>query len=147
VVRRDRDGDWYHLDRTPDTIATATGTVYSLPIEEILLLESEAADAAVVAVPDPDPGADEACLPIGIVLLEDGGIDAWALLDRCNARLSERGLDRLAAIVVVGDRAGLPVGATGKVLKRVLRERHRTLLSDDAAPQNVARAAEAVGRR
>jgi len=143
VVRRDRDGDWYHLDRTPDTIATATGTVYSLPIEEVLLLESEAADAAVVAVGDPD--AEDADLPIGIVLLQDGAIDAAELLDRCNASLAERGLDRLAAVVVVGDRAGLPVGATGKVLKRELRERHRTLLSDDAVPQNVARAAEAVG--
>lgn len=144
VVRRDRAGDWYHLDRTPDTIATATGTVYSLPIEEILLLESEALDAAVVGACDPD--ADEVFRPIGIVLLKDGAIEVSELLDRCNARLSERGLDPLAAMVVVNDRAGLPIGATGKVLKRELRERYRTLLSDHDAPQNVARAAEAMGR-
>jgi long-chain acyl-CoA synthetase len=145
VVRRDGAGDWYHLDRTPDTIATATGTVYSLPLEEILLLESGALDAAVVGVRD--PAADEFGLPIGIVLLEDDGIDAAELLERCNTRLAARGLDALKAIVVVDDRAGLPVGATGKVLKRVLRERHRTLLSDDDAPRNVARAAEVVGSR
>jgi acyl-coenzyme A synthetase/AMP-(fatty) acid ligase len=145
VVRRDRAGDWYHLDRTPDTIATATGTVYSLPLEEILLLESEAVDAAVVGARDP---AEEALsMPIGIVLLADDGIDAAELLDRCNARLTQRGLDALEALVVVGDRAGLPVGTTGKVLKRVLRERHRTLLSDDDAPPNVARATEMVGGR
>jgi hypothetical protein len=81
------------------------------------------------------------------VLLEDDGIDAAELLDRCNTRLTQRGLDALEALVVAGDRTGLPVGATGKVLKRVLRERHRTLLSDDDAPPNVARAAEAVGSR
>lgn len=143
VVRRDDAGDWYHLDRTQDTIATATGTVYSLPLEEILLLESEAVDAAVVGVRD--PGAEESNLPIGVVLLDDDGIDASELLERCNARLSERGLDPLEAVVIVGDRAGLPVGATGKVLKRVLRERHRMLLSDGAPPPNVARATEAVG--
>jgi long-chain acyl-CoA synthetase len=145
VVRRDAAGDWYHLDRTPDTIATATGTVYSLPLEEVLLLESDAVDAAVVGVRD--PAADEFGLPIGIVLLADDGIDAGELLERCNTRLAARGLDALAALVVVADRAGLPVGATGKVLKRVLRERHRTLLSDDDAPANVARATEAVGVR
>lgn len=142
VVRREPSGDWYHLDRTPDTIRTTTGTVYSLPLEEVLLLVSDAVDAAVVGVRDPDD--EEALLPIGIVLCEDGGIDALELLDRCNVGLWERGLDRLAAVVVVGDRAGLPVGATGKVLKRVLRERHRTLLSDDDVPPSVARAAEAV---
>jgi long-chain acyl-CoA synthetase len=145
VVRRDDAGDWYHLDRTPDTIATATGTVYSLPLEEILLLESQAVDAAVVGVRD--PAAHESSLPIAVVLLEDDGIDAAELLDRCNTRLTQRGLDALEALVVAGDRTGLPVGATGKVLKRVLRERHRTLLSDDDAPPNVARAAEAVGSR
>jgi long-chain acyl-CoA synthetase len=145
VVRRDRAGDWYHLDRTPDTIEAATGTVYSLPLEEVLLLESEAVDAAVVGVRD--PAADALSLPIGIVLLGDGGTDAGELLERCNMRLAERGLDALEALVVVGDRAGLPVGATGKVLKRVLRERHRTLLSDDDAPANVARATETVGVR
>jgi acyl-CoA synthetase (AMP-forming)/AMP-acid ligase II len=145
VVRRDDAGDWYHLDRTPDTIATATGTVYSLPLEEILLLESQAVDAAVVGVRD--PAAHESSLPIAVVLLEDDGIDAAELLDRCNTRLTQRGLDALEALVVAGDRTGLPVGATGKVLKRVLRERHRTLLSDDDAPPNVARATEMVGGR
>ncbi|MGH2942176.1 MAG: class I adenylate-forming enzyme family protein, partial [Solirubrobacteraceae bacterium] len=143
VVRRDPSGDWYHLDRTPDTIRTGAGTVYSLQLEEILLLESDALDAAVVGVPDPDE--DGAQLPIGIVLPPDGGVDASELLQRCNARLEEHGLATLAAVLVVGDRTGLPVGATGKVLKRVLRERHRALLRDGAVPANAARSsAEAV---
>lgn len=46
-------------------------------------------------------------------------------------------------LVVVSDRSGLLVGLMGKVLKR---EPYRTLLSDDAALQNIARAAEAMGR-
>ena len=135
VVRRDADGNWYHVDRTPDVISTVDGPVYSLPLEEVLLNTTGALDAAVVAADDPDgPGASR---PIGIVLF-DGAPPAGTeeeLLARCNAELEREGLASLRALIIAADRDELPVGVTGKVLKRVLRERHRTLLQRN--PQGV----------
>lgn len=133
IVRRGGDGRWYHLDRTPDVIRTADGPVYSLPLEEVVLLATGALDAAVFAVDDPEePGASR---PAAAVLFAEGtassgGADrsAQALLERCNSALADRGLPPLRALLVAPDRSALPVGPTGKVLKRVLREEHRDLL-------------------
>ncbi|WP_042431994.1 class I adenylate-forming enzyme family protein [Streptacidiphilus anmyonensis] len=141
IVRRDGSGTWYHLDRTPDVIETATGPVYSLPMEEVVLLSTEALDAAVVAVADPDaPGR---MCPAAVVLFADGAPhDPLPLLERCNAALAREGLPRLSALVLASDRADLPVGVTGKVLKRVLRERHRDLLSAPADPSVATEASD-----
>ncbi|MEV0785823.1 class I adenylate-forming enzyme family protein [Streptomyces sp. NPDC050423] len=138
VVRRESDGLWYHLDRTPDVIRAADGPVYSLPLEEVVLLTTQALDAAVVAVDD--PGAPGAQRPAAVVLF-DGGSGAAPgpgdaspqdLLDRCNDALAGRGLAPLSALVIAADRSGLPVGPTGKVLKRQLREAHQDLLGRPA---------------
>ncbi|MFK0291825.1 class I adenylate-forming enzyme family protein [Streptomyces sp. NPDC090442] len=128
VVRRDGAGHWYHLDRTPDVIGTAAGPVYSLPLEEVVLTATGALDAAVVAVADPrQPG--RSC-PAAVVHSPAGTArDAAGLLADCNAALDAAGLPRLDALVLAPSREELPVGVTGKVLKRVLRERHRDVLS------------------
>jgi acyl-coenzyme A synthetase/AMP-(fatty) acid ligase len=129
VVRRDEQGNFYQLDRTPDVITTADGPAYSLPMEEVVLTATLALDAAVFAVEDPTvPGKSR---PAGVVLFGDGEgspPSAEEILARCNRALAERGLTELAALIVAADRTDLPVGVTGKVLKRVLRDRHRTLL-------------------
>ncbi|GGS58004.1 class I adenylate-forming enzyme family protein [Actinokineospora fastidiosa] len=131
VVRRDAEGNWYHLDRTPDVIRTADGPVYSLPLEEVVLNATAAFDTAVIAV---DDGAG-AARPAAVVLFkEPSPHDARELLSRCNGALAAAGLARLAALVVARDRAELPVGVTGKVLKKVLRERHADLLSAPGSP-------------
>ena len=130
IASRDEEGNWYHLDRVPDVIHTADGPVYSLPLEEVVLNETRAFDAAVFAV---DDGAG-ASAPVAVVLFSEGGQpDSEELLRRTNAALDKAGLARLAALLVAADRDELPVGVTGKVLKRVLRERHRTLLTTGAA--------------
>jgi acyl-coenzyme A synthetase/AMP-(fatty) acid ligase len=129
VVSQDAAGNWYHLDRTPDVISTVDGPVHSLPLEEVVLNTTGALDAAVVAADDPD-GPDTS-RPIAVVLFAGPHPeDPDGLLALCNTELERAGLARLRAIVVAADRDGLPVGVTGKVLKRVLRERHRMLLLD-----------------
>lgn len=130
VVRRDSNGEWYHLDRTPDVINAAAGPVYSLQLEEVVLNETGAFDAAVVAVDSPT--GDGESRPIAVVLFKGGAASSEDVLERCNIALDSNGLATLAAVVVAADRTGLPVGVTGKVLKRVLRERHRHLLSEPA---------------
>lgn len=131
IVRHDGEGNWYHLDRTPDVIRTAAGDVHSLPLEEVVLNTTQALDAAVVAVADPrQPG--RSC-PAAVVHHTDGiHRSAADLLAVCNTALDRAGLPRLAALVVAGTREDLPVGVTGKTLKRVLRERHHDLLSRPA---------------
>ncbi|MFJ5552959.1 AMP-binding protein [Streptomyces sp. NPDC093225] len=133
VVRRDAEGNWYHLDRTPDVIRAAAGDVHSLPLEEVVLNTTQALDAAVVAVADPQqPGKH---CPAAVVYYADGVERIPAdLLAACNAALDAAGLPRLNALVLAGEREGLPVGVTGKVLKRVLRERHRDVLTEPAGP-------------
>ncbi|MFI0820253.1 class I adenylate-forming enzyme family protein [Streptomyces sp. NPDC021098] len=145
VVRRDEQGRFYHLDRTPDVIHSAAGPVHSLPLEEVLLLATQALDAAVVAVDD--PGAPGKSAPIGIVLFHDRDEgdgsekrDEDALLAAVNAELARKRLPPLRALLIAADREELPVGVTGKVLKRQLRERHRALLHDSAAPGAAPRA-------
>ncbi|MEU6406947.1 class I adenylate-forming enzyme family protein [Streptomyces sp. NPDC046985] len=129
IVRRDEEGRFYHLDRIPDVIHSATGPVYSLPLEEVVLLTTQALDTAVVAVDDPD--APDASVPLAVVLFRDGAVRTTDdLLATVNAELSRQGLPLLRALIVAADRSDLPVGVTGKVLKRQLRERHRTLLQD-----------------
>ena len=130
VVRKDTNGDWYHLDRTPDVITTADGPVYSLPLEEVVLNETRAFDAAVVAV---DSAAGDGTSEAAAVVLfkADAAQDPRELLIRCNRALDGVGIGRLAALVIAYDREELPVGVTGKVLKRVLRDRHRSLLTAD----------------
>ncbi|ONF61885.1 hypothetical protein AVR91_0241150 [Amycolatopsis keratiniphila subsp. keratiniphila] len=127
VVRQDENGTWYHLDRTPDVIETGGGPVYSLPLEEVVLNETKALDAAVIAVADPArPGRS---LPAAVVLFGHGDPPgAEEIRAACNSALMRAGLAELAAVVVAGSRSELPVGVTGKVLKRELRERHRELL-------------------
>lgn len=132
IVRRDSEGNWYHLDRTPDVIRAAAGDIHSLPLEEVVLNTTQALDAAVVAVADPQqPG--KSC-PAAVVYHADGTERRAAdLLAVCNTALDRAGLPRLAALVVAGAREDLPVGVTGKVLKRVLRERHHDVLSRPAS--------------
>ncbi len=137
IVRCDAQGRWYHLDREPDVIHSADGPVYSLPLEEVVLLETGALDCAVVAVDDPDDPS--ATCPAAVVLPQDTtGAAPEDLLERCNAGLRRRKLPILRALLVVGDRDGLPVGPTGKVLKRTLRDRHRHLLTEGAPTGAVA---------
>lgn len=134
IMRRESDGTWYHLDRTPDVIHTVDGPVHSLPAEEVVLLATQALDTGVVAVDDPDsPGLSR---PLAIVLFADGAArDPARLLATCNAALAREGLAPLGGLLLAADRSDLPVGVTGKVLKRLLRERLHTALSRTGDPR------------
>ncbi|MDA2811420.1 class I adenylate-forming enzyme family protein [Nocardiopsis sp. RSe5-2] len=120
VVYRDTDGRIYHLDRVPDVVHTADGPVFSLPLEEVVLSEPGVADCAVVAVPDPGTGA---MAPYAVVRPAEGAEPPADLLGALNARLEAAGLARLRGASAVRSEEDFPLGPTGKVLKRRLRER------------------------
>lgn len=133
IVRRDGAGRYFHLDRTPDVIRGAAGPVHSLPLEEVVLTVTQALDAGVVGVDDPEAPGHAA--PIAVVRFgDDVSRSPEDLLAVCNKALRDRGLEPLRALVVAAGPEDLPVGVTGKVLKRRLRERHRGLLGAEPGP-------------
>jgi acyl-coenzyme A synthetase/AMP-(fatty) acid ligase len=131
LAYRDEEGNFYHLDRAPDAIRTAEGIVFSTRTEELLLRElPELDDCTVVAVAAEGVRADWD---------GDGQADAYALLQvsaaaegvesadwtaRVNEALSARGFPTLTGTLRM-DASEVTKGATGKVLKREMRERFR----------------------
>ncbi|UED86258.1 class I adenylate-forming enzyme family protein [Streptomyces profundus] len=135
LVYRDGGNNFYHLDRTTDAIRTADGFVYSAYTEELLLGEyEEIRDCTVVGLADEgvrfgweDEGVAETYLLLNLVEGATPPADPTAWV---NAALTKHGLPEVAGAVVVAEDS-IPVGITGKVLKRVLRERARTLAVGD----------------
>ncbi|MEV8229764.1 class I adenylate-forming enzyme family protein [Streptomyces sp. NPDC079167] len=116
LVFRDRAARFYHVDRAVDAIHTAAGTVYSVLTEEILLAHLPELDDCVVVASEQD-GEVRAVV---LVHLRDGH-GTEGMLDRANKILS--GLDKPPlAELRSAEQESIPVGVTGKVLKRRLRE-------------------------
>lgn len=130
------DGIFYQIDREVDVVETPAGRLYTLQLEEVAQQVPGVCDVAVVGV-DGDTADDPALL--ALVLPDRHVADPAAvaesvleaLLAECGAVLPERGV----AVAIVRSLAFLPVGATGKVLKRLLRDSAGALLrraADDA---------------
>ncbi len=133
VARRDAEGNFYHLDRTVDVIDTVSGPAYSLTLEEVLLADCSeiVRDCSVVGVPAPEGGQR----PIAVVQLQTDatGWTAEAILEKANKELASAGLACLGAVKIAAEPADFPLGPTGKVLKRELRTRYSTLLTEGAS--------------
>jgi acyl-coenzyme A synthetase/AMP-(fatty) acid ligase len=121
---RDRAGRYHHVDRAADVIHTRKGPSYTLVIEEVCMAYPDVSEAAVIGLPHPDQGE----VPVAVVYPRAGHtIDA----DACRAWVNERvtrcamGLQR----VIVVQPNEIPRGLTGKVLKRVLRERYEAMFA------------------
>lgn len=149
LVRRTAMNDYFHVDRIVDAIHTAGKPGHSVLMEEVILLAlSETADCAVVAGGDGD-----AAVPVAVVRLRTtrgtdraNAADAAELLARANAALAAVGQPDLAALEIAATDADLPVGATGKVLKRQLREKYRDLPGYLAAARTGGLIAATPGR-
>ncbi|MFI9330118.1 class I adenylate-forming enzyme family protein [Kitasatospora sp. NPDC052868] len=130
VARRDAEGRFHHLDRTVDVIDTTAGPVYSLPLEEVLLADCAdlVQDCSVVGVPG---GPGEGQRPIAVVRLqaEAAASSAEEVQEAANKALAQAGLAALAAVRIARRPEDLPLGPTGKVLKRELRTRFATLFT------------------
>jgi acyl-coenzyme A synthetase/AMP-(fatty) acid ligase len=115
----DEQGRYYHVDRTPDAIATQDGMVYSLQTEELLMKHCPTlADCTVVGVPN----GDSFQAAIALVRLHRGSADAETLLAEFNRVLVDAGLRPSLTQVLFPKVEDLPLGPTGKVLKREARD-------------------------
>lgn len=120
----DEEGFLYLLDREVDSIRTSAGTVYSLMAEEHILQIDDVMEATVVQrTTNPETGTGEAVafvVPKGY-LEPDAKPRDWReltdhVLDHVNSRIS----NPIAEVRTVA-LSELPLGCTGKVLKRTLR--------------------------
>ncbi|MCG8468925.1 MAG: AMP-binding protein, partial [Gemmatimonadetes bacterium] len=122
LVYRDHLGCFYHVDRITDRIATATGLLYSLQTEECILKHHDAVeDCTVVGVPDRTSPDLESAIALAVPR-RGHRLDSATLEASVNRILGA--LDRpLLERVEIVDRDDIPVGVTGKVLKRTIRDR------------------------
>lgn len=114
LARRDSDGWFYIVDRAKDMILRGGFNVYPREIEEVLLTHPSVSTAAVIGVPHGRHGEEvKACVvrTPGATLAEEELI-AW-----CKEEMAGYKYPR-----IVEFRAALPTNATGKVLKRELRD-------------------------
>jgi long-chain acyl-CoA synthetase len=112
----DDDGYLFLTDRIKDMIVSGGENVYPIEVEEVLAHHPDVADVAVVGVPDERWGETVKAL---VVPTADRTPTAEELVAFARERLAGYKLPR--SIEFVDD---LPRTATGKVLKRELRDRH-----------------------
>jgi acyl-CoA synthetase (AMP-forming)/AMP-acid ligase II len=112
----DGEGYLYLQDRVKDMIVSGGENIYPREIEEVLCLHPAVLDAAVIGVPDERWGETVKA----VVVLRDGkDTTAEEIIAFCRSRLGGFKLPRSVDFM-----AALPRNATGKVLKRELRERY-----------------------
>ncbi|MGW7434444.1 long-chain-fatty-acid--CoA ligase [Streptomyces sp. NPDC054849] len=114
LARRDCDGWFYIVDRAKDMILRGGFNVYPREIEEVLLTHPSVSMAAVIGVPHDRHGEEiKACVVLapGATLTEEELI-AW-----CKKEMAGYKYPRLVEFHEV-----LPTNATGKILKRELRD-------------------------
>jgi acyl-CoA synthetase (AMP-forming)/AMP-acid ligase II len=110
----DADGYLYVSDRIKDMIISGGENIYPAEIERVLAEYPDVADVAVVGVPDDTWGE----VGKAIVVPKPGvTFDGAALLAYCREHLASFKVPKSVLVV-----AELPRNATGKVLKRQLRE-------------------------
>ncbi|WP_084000225.1 class I adenylate-forming enzyme family protein [Actinomadura kijaniata] len=117
IVTRDADGFLRVVDRRTDMIITGGVNVAPREVEEVLHAFPGVAEAAVVGLPDERWGERVAAF---VVPAPGHAPDAAALDAHCRARLSGPKLPRALTFV-----DSLPRNASGKILKRELREKGR----------------------
>jgi long-chain acyl-CoA synthetase len=113
---QDSDGYFYILDRLKDMIVTGGENVYSGEVEAVIYAHSAVREAAVFGIPDPKWGElVMACvvLKLGKALTED------ELVAHCRQSLATYKVPRRIEFLDTE----LPKSGSGKILKRVLRDR------------------------
>jgi len=116
---RDADGYFYILDRLKDMIVTGAENVYAGEVEVIINTHPAVQEAAVYGIPDPVWGE----LVMASVVLKPGRVlSADELIAHCRRFLANYKVPRRIEF----SETELPKSGSGKILKRLLRERFWT---------------------
>jgi len=113
----DDEGFLYLVDRKKDMIVTGGENVFSTEVEAAIYEHPAIKEAAVIPVPDADWGeAVHAC----VAVKEGRQLTSEELIEFCRPRLANYKLPRSVEIIP----GELPKGGTGKILKKLLREKY-----------------------
>ena len=116
---QDADGYFYILDRLKDMIVTGGENVYSGEVEAVIYKHPAVREAAVFGIPDPKWGE----LVMATVVLKPGmALTSDELLSYCKQFLANYKIPRR---IEFSD-TELPKSGSGKILKKILRERFWT---------------------
>ena len=110
----DADGFYYIVDRIKDMIIRGGYNVYPREVEEVLYRHPAIREAAVLGRPDERLGEEIVAV---VVLKPEGDVSAEDVIEFCRASLAGYKIPREVRFV-----AQLPRNASGKVLKRELRQ-------------------------
>lgn len=110
----DDDGYLYIKDRIKDMIVSGGENVYPKTVETVLFTHPAIADAAVIGVPDDQWGETVKAV---VVLVDGGSVSEKDVIDFCRDKMG--GFERPRSVDFI---EVLPRNASGKVLKRELRE-------------------------
>jgi long-chain acyl-CoA synthetase len=114
LARMDEDGYFFIVDRSKDMIIRGGYNVYPREIEEVLYEHPDVVEAAVIGVPHEHYGEDVAAY---VVRCAGSDLDAETLTGYVKERVAAYKYPRTITFI-----DALPKGATGKILKRELRE-------------------------
>lgn len=110
----DEDGYLTIVDRKKDVIICGGANIYPLEVEDVLYTHPDIAVCAVVGAPDDTKGE----IPVLVAIPKDGrAVDGAGLIAFCRERLSVFKAPR--RVYTVDE---MPLGPSGKILKRRLRE-------------------------
>jgi long-chain acyl-CoA synthetase len=113
---QDADGYFYILDRLKDMIVTGGENVYCGEVEAVILTHPAVRESAVFGIPDPKWGE----LVAACVVLKPGmSMTADELMRHCRKSLANYKTPHRVEFL----ETDLPKSGSGKVLKRLLRER------------------------
>lgn len=118
VAYKDEDGYFYICDRKVDMIISGGVNIYPAEVEAVLLAHPAVQDAAVIGVPDEQWGESVKAL---VQLRRDARATEKELIALCAERLA--GYKKPTSVDFVDE---LPRDASGKLLKRQIRERYWT---------------------
>lgn len=114
LVKRDDEGFVYIVDRKKDMILSGGENIYSAEVEEVLQRFPKAREAVIVGVPDPKWGQ---AVKAFVVLREGEKATPDEIIGFCREHLARYKCPKHIDFI-----DALPRSATGKVLKRLLRE-------------------------
>ena len=124
AARVDGEGFFYIVDRWKDMYISGGENVYPAEVENVLYQLPQLAEAAIIGVDDERWGEVGAAV---LVVKPGEAIDEKAVVDHCLANLAKFKIPKYVYFTDV-----LPRNATGKVLKRTLREQFGPGVGADA---------------
>jgi acyl-CoA synthetase (AMP-forming)/AMP-acid ligase II len=112
----DEEGYYYVVDRKSDMVISGGVNIYPVEIDNVIMTHPKVVDCAVIGVPDDKWGESLKA----IVVLKDGETSTeQEIIDYCKDRLANYKKPK-----TVDFAPELPRNPSGKILKRVLRERY-----------------------